>query len=204
MTSSAGPAYYYRFAQLYEFHFSVPPFSAWADNNHASVLHALPARLRGRILDVGGGIGRLSRVLAERFPESDVLSIDSSAAMTERAQEEGPVANLRFETRSFWDMTGQYDLIVCAGCWEFFQLGPSVAHLARLMAPGGVAVLNTLGPSAFGRVRETVFRHAWRTHLWLHPPETLAHRLSLYGTDVTWTPVNRWEGSYTLVARRQG
>jgi len=197
-----GPAYYYRFSRLYEMHFSLPPFSTWVEKNHESLLACLPEKLSGDVLDIGGGIGRLSRALARRYPGQQVLSIDTSAAMTERARTDAPLENLRFETQSFWDVDGQFDLVVCAGCWEFFQLQPSAMRLVQLLKPGGTAVVNTLGPAVFGRVRESVFRQVFRTDVWLHRPQSLTEELEVRGCRVRWNPVNLLEGSYTLVARR--
>ena len=54
MSNNDGPAYYYRFSRLYEMHFSLPPFAAWVENNHASLLACLPEQIDGRVLDIGG------------------------------------------------------------------------------------------------------------------------------------------------------
>jgi 2-polyprenyl-3-methyl-5-hydroxy-6-metoxy-1,4-benzoquinol methylase len=201
MSSAEGPAYYYRFAGLYEKHLSIPPFAGWVKANHSTMFAELPSLEGGKILEIGGGIGRLSRRLAERFPSCEVTSIDSAADMTARAQRRPGPENLHFLTRSFWEMEGQFDLVVCAGVWEFFQLDPSVVRLVSLMAPQATALINTLAPAGFGLARELLFQRVWRGDMWLHRPELLASELSERGCEVTWRRVNRFEGSYTLKAR---
>jgi len=198
-----GPAYYYRFSGLYSLHLAVPPFAAWVRRNHASLQRALPSLPPGsRVLEIGGGIGRLSRVLAQRYPDCTITSIDASADMTRRAQAEVSPSNLSFETRSFWDVSERFALVVCAGCWEFFEREPSAVQLVSLLEPGGTAIINTLAPAPFSQVRESLFRRVWGTQMWLHTPDALAGALRERGCLVRWEGVNRTEGSYTLTARK--
>jgi cyclopropane fatty-acyl-phospholipid synthase-like methyltransferase len=198
-----GPAYYYRFSGMYSLHLEIPPFAGWVARNHVSLQRALPAIDAGsRVLEIGGGIGRLSRLLALRYPDCPVTSIDASAEMTRRAQAADTPENLSFLTRSFWDMEEDFDLVVCAGCWEFFEREPSAEKLVALLSPGGTAVLNTLAPAPFSRVRERLFRRVWGTKMWLHTPDALATALRARGCMVRWENVNRTEGSYTITAIR--
>jgi len=163
---------------------------------------ALPTTLTGQVLDIGGSDGQLSRMLALQYPGQDVLSIDPSAAKSEHEHTGPPPPNLRFQTRSFWDVEGTYELVVCAGRWESFQLQASATRLVELIAPGGMAIINTLGPGIFGRVRASVSRHVLRTRLHLHRPQTLTRALEVRGCVIRWNPVNLLEGSYTMTVRR--
>lgn len=202
---ASGPAYYDRFSGLYAMHLAVPPFSTWVARNHASIRRALPRLEPGSpILEIGAGIGRFSRALAQRYPRCPVTCIDSSPDMTARALADVVPDNLSFVTRSFWEADGRYALVICAGCWEFFEREPSADQLVRLLAPGGTAVINTLAPAPFSRVREGLFRKLWGTRMWLHEPADLAEALRARGCLVRWEPVNRAEGAYTLTAIRGG
>lgn len=202
---SDGPAYYYRFSGLYAAHLSVPPFSRWVEENHASLMAHLPALSPGNtVLEIGGGIGRLSQLLADHYPDCAVTSIDASEDMTRRAHAMATHPNLAFETRSFWDETAEYDLVICAGCWEFFEQAPSAEQLVRLIRPGGMAIINTLGPAPFSSFRKHLFRIVWGTEMWLHRPDMLADQLRRRGCLVRWQNVNPVEGSYTLMAIRGG
>jgi trans-aconitate methyltransferase len=196
-----GPAYYYSWSTAYEHHLSVPPFSTWLARNRRSVDRVLPTRPPGAVLEIGGGVGGLGRSLAARYPTARVLSIDSSAVMTARAQAKDNPPNLEFVTRSFWDMEGAFELVVCAGCWEFFPREPSVLRALSLLSPGGTLVLNTLAPAPFSLPRREIFRAVFRSDMWLHRPEQLARDFQDSGCEVSWRRVNATEGSYTLVAR---
>ena len=171
--------------------------------NHASVQAALPPLDPGaQVLEIGGGVGQLSFLLAATYPEAQITCIDLSPEMTRRAQASKHPENLRFEQGSFWSFPGRYALVVCAGCWEFFPRDPSAARLVELLQPGGTAIINSLAPVAFSRTREVVFARLWETRMWLHTPEALAASLRRRGCEARWEHVNAAEGSYTLAVRR--
>ncbi|HYJ47564.1 MAG TPA: methyltransferase domain-containing protein, partial [Pyrinomonadaceae bacterium] len=70
----------------------------------------IKVRARMSVVDLGCGTGELTRRLADRLPESDVLGIDSSEEMLERAREyerEG----LRFEKARIEEVEGRWDLV---------------------------------------------------------------------------------------------
>ena len=57
----------------------------------------VPAEAPDLVVDLGCGPGNLTRTLAERWPGADVVGVDSSAAMVERALADGDGSRLRFE-----------------------------------------------------------------------------------------------------------
>jgi SAM-dependent methyltransferase len=110
-------------------------------------LDALRAPPR-RALDVGTGTGAGALAIARHFPEADVVGVDLAEAMVAEARrkllpelrgrvrfEVGDAARLAFED-------GAFDLVGLANMIPFFD------ELARLVAPGGAAVLGfSLGAS---------------------------------------------------------
>jgi trans-aconitate methyltransferase len=188
---------------LYRLHFSVPPFGRWQRTNHASVASALPVEDVRRVLEVGGGLGQLAALLARRYPDGDVLSIDISDEMHRLAEARNSAANVRFACRDFLDMDGQYDLIVSAGCWEFLPLEESADAVARLLVPGGTLVVNTLLPTLFARIHGRLYKRRYHMRTTLHEPESLVEALGRRGIRSEWVRVNRVEGSYTLVGRSE-
>jgi SAM-dependent methyltransferase len=119
-----------------------------------------------RVLDLGTGTGKAARLVAERFPQADVLGIDLSPAMVDEARRLLPPAlagRIRFEIADatalpFGD--GEFELVVLLNMIPFFD------ELARVTAPAGtVIVAHVSGPS---------------TPIWT-PPETLRDRLALLG-----------------------
>lgn len=68
-------------------------------------------------VDIGCGPGNSTEVLAERFPQADILGIDSSPEMIERAREDYP--NMRFELRDATELDGVYDLVFSNACLQW-------------------------------------------------------------------------------------
>jgi trans-aconitate 2-methyltransferase len=62
------------------------PQEQWA----REVLERLELRGDERVLDAGCGTGRVTRLLAERVPDGEVVAVDGSAAMAGRARENLP------------------------------------------------------------------------------------------------------------------
>ncbi len=121
-----------------------------------------------RVLDLGTGTGKAARLVAERFPQADVVGVDLSPAMVDQARSLLPpelADRLRFEIADasklpFGD--GELDLVILLNMIPFF------AELARVTAPtGAVVVAHASGPS---------------TPIWT-PPETLRSQLAPLGFE---------------------
>jgi trans-aconitate 2-methyltransferase len=97
------------------------------------------------VLDLGCGTGELTLRLAERWPESDVLGIDSSAEMM--AESESLAAreerfNLRFELAEIQEMRGRWDLVVSNSALQWLDDHANlIPHLFSLVEPGGQLVV---------------------------------------------------------------
>jgi trans-aconitate 2-methyltransferase len=91
-----------------------------------------------RVVDLGCGPGNLTRLLAQRWPDADVLGIDSSAEMIDRAKAPG----VRFEVGDLreWvsDEPDQVDVLVSNATLQWvpdhLELLP---RLAERVSPGG-------------------------------------------------------------------
>ncbi len=146
--SSEGPISYYVYPKAYLSHFQIPPFGRWLTNNHRSMADALPPLpADARILEVGSGPGQFTRQLARSYPKANIVAIDSSRGMVRFSRRDGTPDNVEFRITDFRDVEGVYDLIVGSGCWEFLPLDRCIDQIERLLAPDGVAVINTIGPT---------------------------------------------------------
>jgi 2-polyprenyl-3-methyl-5-hydroxy-6-metoxy-1,4-benzoquinol methylase len=129
----------------------------------AAIVEAV-ARVPGRrVLDVGCGEGWLARALAARGRE--VVGVDGSAALVERAREAGGGT---FRVLGYYEIQadpgllgGPYDAVVC----NFALLGERVAPLLRALsttlAPGGRLLVQTVHP--FTACGDAPYRDGWRT-----------------------------------------
>jgi trans-aconitate 2-methyltransferase len=92
-------------------------------------------------IDLGCGTGELTRRLADRLPGSQVLGIDSSPEMLERARMlEGP--GLRFERVSIEQVEGHWDLVLSNAALQWVDDHPAlVPRLLSSVRPGGQLVV---------------------------------------------------------------
>jgi len=100
MTDTWNPAQYDRFQRERE-----QPFF--------DLLGLLQHEPRLRIVDLGCGTGRLTRVLHERMDARETLGIDRSANMLAEAMRHGPPPNMTFEvgTIEAFEPSGRFDVI---------------------------------------------------------------------------------------------
>lgn len=131
--------------------------------------HALRARLRvtlrlvgdgpGAILDAGMGPGRLCAELARRG--FTVSGVDAAPEMVSAARERLPDAADRLvcapiESLPFPDAS--FDAVVATGVLEYASLPAALAELARMLRPGGTAVVSYPNPHALYGI--------WKSRLW--------------------------------------
>ena len=94
----------------------------------------------GRALDIGTGTGAAAFIIAERWPEAEVVGVDLAAGMLAEARRKtSPVlaGRVRFEQADaerlpFADAS--FDLVTLSNMIPFFD------ELARVLAPGGAIV----------------------------------------------------------------
>ena len=115
-----------------------------------------------RVLDLGTGTGSVALLVAERFPEADVVGVDVSERMIEQARRKAP-ERVRFERADAQRLPfadASFDLVTLGNMIPFFD------ELARVTASGGRVLF------AFSAGEETPI---------YVPPETLRRRLGERG-----------------------
>lgn len=128
--------------------------------------HALRARMAvvlrqlglgpGEVLDAGMGPGRLCGELAARG--WTVSGIDASEEMVQAARERLPdrSANLlRAEIESLPFDSGSFDAVAATGVLEYADVPRALAELARVLRPGGSAVVSYPNPDAWYGIWKT-------------------------------------------------
>jgi trans-aconitate 2-methyltransferase len=162
------------------------------------------ARVR-RVVDLGCGTGELTRRLCERWPEAEVMGVDSSAemlAVAERAAGNGH--GLRFEKTDLatWAPDAPVDVVFSNAALHWVEdHGPLVERLAGFLAPGGTLAVQM--PANFDAashvlLAETVADGPWaerlagtmRRHA-VHPLGFYVERLLAAGLTV-----DAWETVY--------
>jgi trans-aconitate 2-methyltransferase len=89
------------------------------------------------VVDLGCGTGELTARLADNLPHSDVLGIDSSPEMLQRAAQHAR-EGLRFQLCSIDAVGGQWDLVFSHAAIHWIEDHPALINrLFALLRPGG-------------------------------------------------------------------
>jgi ubiquinone/menaquinone biosynthesis C-methylase UbiE len=142
--------------------------------------HALRSRLAvaldligpgpGDSLDAGMGPGRLLAQLAGRG--WTVSGLDASAEMVSAARRRLPDAAPRLEHGSIESLPFQsssFDVVVATGVLEYSEVERALAELARVLRPGGRALLSYPNPEVIAGI--------WKTRGWYPIARTLKRLL---------------------------
>ena len=118
------------------------------------LLSLVNIRGRLRVIDLGCGTGELTRRLADKLPDSEVVGIDSSPEMLERARVQAR-EGLRFECGAIENVEGEWDLIFSHAAihWVDDQ-HLLIARLFSLLKPDGQLAVQI--PSNHGHIAHTL------------------------------------------------
>lgn len=117
------------------------------------------------VLEIGSGPGELALEIARRLPGGDVVGIDLAETMvdraTGRARAEGQEERVRFHLADAAALPladGSFDVVVSTLSLHHWSDPAAVfAEIARVLRPGGVALVYDLRPFAYTRHELEVF-----------------------------------------------
>jgi len=162
-------------------------YTGWGPTarSHHSRVHAVDQVLLGldggTLLDVGCGPGMMVRhLLDERPGDFALIGCDRSAAMVDaarrRAGDEASFSVGDIEDLPFAD--GSFDAALAMGVLEYVDVGPALHEVARVVRPGGLAVVTMLNPcSPYRLVEWGLYWPARRTGIEALAPRRLRHEL---------------------------
>jgi len=128
-----------------------------------------------RILDLGCGFGRISRVLAENFPEATITAVDLSAEQLENARRYcAGQSNIAFATYDFYSDAplpgGNYDLVIAVEVF-LHHPGPFLRQLLQRIATASHYIVNIDWSEDWPWPRPE--------HVWIHDYSVLYRELGL-------------------------
>lgn len=93
-----------------------------------------------RLLDVGGGTGRVTRLLTEQGAR--LFIVDPSSGMLRQAQEKGCCGTLLAPSERLPLASGSFERVIAVDAFHhFWRHGAAAAELLRVLAPGGRIVI---------------------------------------------------------------
>ena len=108
----------------------------------ADLLARVPLSAPERVVDLGCGPGNSTVLLAERWPDAEVIGVDSAATMLAKARDSGLAAHLLEADIADWTPAAPVDLLFSNAALHW--LPDHQALLPRLLAhlrPGGVLAI---------------------------------------------------------------
>ena len=152
----------------------------WNHNSHFHpvVLRAIPDGAK-RGLDVGCGIGLLTRQMRERIPLVTGIDVDQPSLDDAKALG-GDITYLQGDALTYPFAEHSFDFIASVATVHHFDFETGLRRFAQLLAPGGVLAIIGFGRSnltsdlpldAWGFARANVER-LWRKQ-WTHPSPTV-------------------------------
>jgi ubiquinone/menaquinone biosynthesis C-methylase UbiE len=116
----------------------------------------------GRALDAACGTGRYTRCLQSRGHQ--VSAVDASAMMLEKARAAVPDADFRIgQLEALPYDTASFDLVMCGlALTHLPRISPAIAEIARVLKPGGIAILSDHHPVAGMLGGSAIFQDADR------------------------------------------
>jgi malonyl-CoA O-methyltransferase len=136
-----------------------------ADFLHAELRYRLLERLQlfthqpETILVLGGGGGELAAALSQQYPAANCLSVDSSAGMTEQAQQRcnalcADLLALPLAADSIDLIVSNFTLQYCAD--QQAGLLPALREINRVLKPDGLLLISFPGNQSFPEYRSAI------------------------------------------------
>lgn len=143
----------------------------WDQRTRAArdLLARVPLEGAGRITDLGCGPGNSSELLALRFPEAELIGVDTSAAMLTHARIRAPRARFIRLNIADWAPEAPPDLVFANAALHFLpDHHKLIPRLAASLAPGGVFAAqmpSTANESSHALMRMVAAEGPWSSRL---------------------------------------
>ncbi|CAH1657591.1 trans-aconitate 2-methyltransferase [Hyphomicrobiales bacterium] len=127
-----------------------------------------PGKAR-RVVDLGCGPGNSTELLAARFPDADVIGVDTSPDMLEKARQRLPRATFIEADVATWRPEQPVDVLFANAVLQWLPNHDALLpHLMTLLAPGGILAVqmpNNLTEPSHALMRDVARDERWREKL---------------------------------------
>lgn len=131
------------------------------------LVNALGVDSPKNIIDIGCGPGNSTAVLAERFPDADIIGVDNSIEMIEKARSLYPEISFSMLDASgdLSAYTGTFDLVFSNSCIQWLpDHSRLLPRLMSLLSPGGVLAVQI--PVNYDEPIHRIIRTIASSHEW--------------------------------------
>jgi trans-aconitate 2-methyltransferase len=157
------------------------------------------------VYDLGCGSGTSTVILKERWPEAEVIGVDSSTSMLDRARALDVEITWLEGDLTIWEPDAPCDLLFSNAVFQWLDDHEMVfQRLLSSLRPGGVLAVQMPGnysAPTHTAIAETVRGGPWSDRLEPHLRESPTHDLSIYYDILRphTTSVDLWETTYAHV-----
>lgn len=135
----------------------------------ADLLAQVPLATARRVVDLGCGPGNSTELLAVRFPGAELIGIDTSPDMLEKARARLPGATFIAADVATWQPAQPVDVVFANAVLQWVPNHDALfPHLMTLLAPGGVLAVqmpNNLTEPSHALMRDVAREPRWRDKL---------------------------------------
>lgn len=188
-----------------QMHWNPRPYLKFSDHRLRPALDLMariPDGRRETVYDLGCGPGTVTRLLAERWPESCVTGLDSSPDMLKRARQEVPAIDWLEADIATWSPPASTDLIFSNAALHWLDDHETLMpHLLSMLQVGGVLAVQM--PKNHGAPSHTLMAESaqsgpWRDllapHLRPAPVADMGFYYDLLADRAA--SINLWESTY--------
>ncbi len=133
------------------------------------LLAQVPLTAPRKIVDMGCGPGNSTELLVERFPDAEIIGLDSSPAMLEAARQRLPKLQFALADAATWTPEPDVDLVFANAIYQWVPDHlDALSRVFSALKPGGVLAVqmpDNLGEPTHQLMRDTAAIGPWAARL---------------------------------------
>lgn len=180
-------------------------FGAERTRPAAELLARIPMEAPKRVIDLGCGPGNSTELLVQRWPDAEIVGLDSSPEMIAEAEVSGMKANFEIGDVATWSPDKQFDVVYSNATLQWISDHKTLLpRLISAVTDGGVFAFQV--PCNFGEPSHTLLYELAENGPWAEKLRSRRDRAAVLKADAYFDilePLSQsldiWETTYTQV-----